>query len=126
MIGVVTQIGKGGRVPDSDGLGRAGIYRRNIVLVDETNFSVVVGMWGDSAESMKLNAGSSILAIRHTQVSDYAGKSLNCNASYNSKIYIDPDMERAKDILVWFYELDDDSRSEIRSVSKGIVLDANP
>ena len=66
------------------------------------------------------------MGIKHAQVSDYAGKSLNCNASYNSKIYIDPNMERAKDILVWFYELDDDSRSEIRSISKGIVLDAHP
>lgn len=115
-------------MPDSaDCFGtRSGIYRRNIVVVDDSNHSVVIGIWGDSAEQLQLIAGSSIVAIKHSQVSDYAGKSLNCNPSYNCKFYIDPDMERAKDIVVWFYELDDDSRSEIRSISKGIVLDSNP
>ena len=73
-----------------------------------------------------MEVGSTILCVKNCQVADYACKSLNCNPSATSKVYIDPSIEKAKDLLHWYFNLDDDTRSEFKSLSKGVSLESNP
>lgn len=53
-------------------------------------------------------------------------KSLNVNPNHTSKIFIDPQIEKTKDLLHWYYNLDDDTRQEFKPLSKGVQLDSNP
>lgn len=89
-------------------------------------FTIIIGFWGDDAVKLDLTPGSTILAIKNAQVSDYAIKSLNVNPNHTSKIFIDPQIEKTKDLLHWYYNLDDDTRQEFKPLSKGVQLDSNP
>ena len=104
-------------VPGANG---GAVARRHVVIADDSQFTCIIGFWGDDAVNMKLEIGSTIIAVKNAQVSDYGSKSLNCNPNHTSKIYIDPPIEKAKDMLHWYYNLDDDTRSEFKSLSKGV------
>ena len=73
-----------------------------------------------------MEVNSTIVAIKNAQVSDYGGKSLNCNPTQMGKIYLDPKIEKTKDLIHWYYNLDDDSRNEFISLTKGVTIDNNP
>lgn len=115
-------MGTVGTVPGSNG---TKVARKNVVIADDSMFTVIIGFWGDDAVNMEIQGGSTILAIKNAQVSDYAGKSLNCNPNHTSKIFLDPQMEKTKDLLHWYYNMDDDSRNEFKALSRGVQLDSN-
>ena len=110
-----------------NGKGGESTMRRNVVLADDSGSTVVVGFWGDNTDPLEsVISGQTVVAIKNAQVSDYAGKSLNCSPSHTSKVFIDPEIERMQDILYWWCNLDDDSRGELHQVSKECPLDSNP
>ncbi len=68
-----------------------------------------------------------MLAIKGGMVSDFAGKSINLNPNNAlANLHIDPKIEKTKDLLCWFQDLDEDSRSELRSISRDVTIDSNP
>lgn len=100
--------------------------RRNVVIADDSQFTIIIGFWGDDACQLELEVGVTILAIKNAQVSEYAGKSLNCNPNHTSKVFIDPSVEKAKDLMHWYVSLDDDTRNEFKALSRGVALDSVP
>ena len=60
------------------------------MICDESQYTIIIGFWGEDAMKLELKVGSTIVAIKNAQVSEYACKSLNCNPTHTSKVYIDP------------------------------------
>lgn len=96
------------------------------MIADNSQYTCIVGLWGEEVVKTLMEAGSTVVAIKNAQVSDYAGKSLNCNPTHTGKIFVDPHIEKTKDLLHWYVNLDDDSRNEFKSLSRGVTLESLP
>ena len=49
-----------------------------------------MGFWGEDAVKLEITVSSTVIAIKNAQVSEYATKSLNCNPTHTSKVFLDP------------------------------------
>lgn len=95
-------------------------------MADDSNYTVVLGLWGSNAvETEDIKIGQTVIAVKNAQVSEYAGRSLNSSLSHASKVYKEPNVQRNRDILIWWSCLDEDSRAELRHVSRACPLDTN-
>ena len=95
-------------------------YRRNILLIDESNLSICVCFWGEKVVNSLDFSGFPVVAIKNAKVSDFASKSLNSNE--DSIVYLNCDFERAKDVREWFDTLDRENM-EIHPLSVGSGMD---
>ncbi|TNV83218.1 hypothetical protein FGO68_gene13126 [Halteria grandinella] len=95
ILGVIQKVGPLGSATIKNGEVRK---RRNLVLCDDSNTSVVICIWGDK---VNLNyEGNPVIAIKNARVSEYFLKSVN--AFEDARIYIGCEFERAKDLKLWY------------------------
>lgn len=55
-------MGSVGCVPGSNA---ATVARKNVVIADDSMFTIIIGFWGDDAVKLDLTPGSTILAIKN-------------------------------------------------------------
>ncbi|SCV02761.1 LAME_0H05006g1_1 [Lachancea meyersii CBS 8951] len=73
--------------------------RRDIVLVDDTNYSVNVGLWGKQALDFNLPEGS-VLAIKGARITDFNGKGMSIG--FNSTLHPSPEVPEAFNLKGWY------------------------
>lgn len=78
--------------------------KRNIKLIDDSNFAVSLTLWGDDAEKFENSIPSEnmhpVVAIRGVKISDYQG--LTLSLSHNGKMVLNPDLPRAFILRAWY------------------------
>lgn len=73
--------------------------RRDIVIVDDSNYSITVGLWNQMAIDFNLPEGS-VVAIKGVRVSDFGGKSLSMG--FNSTLVPNPEVPEAFSLKGWY------------------------
>ncbi|BGP13947.1 hypothetical protein JCM10213_005531 [Rhodosporidiobolus nylandii] len=75
------------------------IKKRELTIVDRSQYSVRVTLWGRQAESW--NEGEAgIVALKGVKVGDFGGRSLSVSGS--STVMIDPDIPEAHELRGWY------------------------
>ncbi|KAL0942486.1 putative replication factor-a protein 1 [Colletotrichum truncatum] len=73
--------------------------KRELTLVDDTNYSVRVTIWGKSATSFDARP-ESVVAFKGVKVSDFGGRSLSLLSS--GTMSVDPDIPEAHRLKGWY------------------------
>lgn len=73
--------------------------RRDITIVDDSNYAITVGLWNQQALNFNLPEGS-VVAIKGVRVSDFGGKSLTMG--FNSTLIPNPEIPEAYAIKGWY------------------------
>ena len=74
-------------------------HKRELTLVDNTNFSVRLTIWGNGAQSFEAPL-ESVVAFKGVKVSDFGGRSLSLLSS--GTMSIDPDIDEAHMLKGWY------------------------
>lgn len=95
--------------------------RRDITIVDDSNYSITVGLWNQLALDFNLPEGS-VVAIKGVRISDFGGKSLTMG--FNSTLIANPEIPEAYELKGWYDSKGRNSkftslRQEIGSVNSG-------
>lgn len=77
VIGVIFEVGQIGSIKMKNGENRE---KLNLVLADDSGYSVPVTIWGDACRSVEKVALGSIIAFKACRVSEYSGKTLNASS----------------------------------------------
>lgn len=81
--------------------------RRDIEIVDDTGYSVTVGLWNKQALDFDIPVGS-VIAIKGVRVTDFGGKSLSMG--FSSMLLDNPEIEDAYDLKSWYNINGDNSK----------------
>jgi replication factor A1 len=73
--------------------------KRELTLVDNTNYSVRLTIWGSSAASFDVPL-ESVVAFKGLKVSDFGGRSLSLLSS--GSMSVDPDIDEAHKLKGWY------------------------
>ena len=73
--------------------------KRELTLVDNTNFSVRLTIWGNTATTFDVPV-ESVIAFKGVKVSDFGGRSLSLLSS--GTMNIDPDIDEAHALKGWY------------------------
>lgn len=73
--------------------------KRELTLVDNTNFSVRLTIWGNAASSFSVPR-ESVIAFKGLKVSDFGGRSLSLLSS--GTMTVDPDIDEAHRLKGWY------------------------
>ncbi|GAP89554.1 putative replication factor-a protein 1 [Rosellinia necatrix] len=73
--------------------------KRELTLVDDSNFSVRMTIWGKTATTFNAQP-ESVVAFKGVKVSDFGGRSLSLLAS--GSMALDPDIEEAHRLKGWY------------------------
>lgn len=73
--------------------------KRDLTLVDNTNYSVKLTIWGATAASFDV-IPESVVAFKGVKVSDYGGRSLSLLSS--GSMTVDPDINEAHKLKGWY------------------------
>lgn len=73
--------------------------RRNITVVDDSNFAVEVGLWNATAVDFSIPTGS-VVAIKGVKVQDFGGRSLSL--THAGSILSNPDIPEAYQLKGWY------------------------
>ncbi|KAI9725528.1 MAG: Replication factor A protein 1 [Chrysothrix sp. TS-e1954] len=73
--------------------------KRELTLVDNTNFSVRLTIWGNTATTFSAQP-ESVVAFKGVKVSDFGGRSLSLLSS--GSMSIDPDIDEAHKLKGWY------------------------
>lgn len=95
VIGVVQRIGPIGQVTIKSGEPKR---RRNLVICDDSKTSICICVWGEKVD-MDFS-DNPVISIKGAKVSDYFQRSLN--AYDDSRIYLNAEFPRSKDIKEWY------------------------
>ena len=69
--------------------------QRNVWIADESGLAITLCIWGDFANKFDLGQDEHpVVAIKRVTVSDFGGKSLNCNE--DSQVLTSPPHYRTK------------------------------
>lgn len=74
------------------------IKKRELTLVDRSQYACRVTLWGKQAESWN-EVDNGIVAIKAAKVGDFGGRSLS--VSGQSTVVVDPDIEEAHALRGW-------------------------
>ncbi|KAJ3227107.1 Replication factor A protein 1 [Clydaea vesicula] len=74
--------------------------RRDLVLVDESNYSVRFTLFGKQAEQYNGNEQNQVIAVKGVKVNDFGGRSLTMD--FNGSIQSNPDLTIAHKLRGWF------------------------
>lgn len=96
-IGVLREIGETNQIT-SKSTGKP-YEKRELTLVDNTNMSVRLTIWGSSASSFEAPV-ESIVAFKGVKVSDFGGRSLSLLSS--GTISVNPDIDEAHSLSGWY------------------------
>ena len=73
--------------------------KRELTLVDSTNFSVRLTVWGNTATTFDTPV-ESVVAFKGVKVSDFGGRSLSLLSS--GTMHVDPDIDDAHQLKGWY------------------------
>lgn len=73
--------------------------RRNITLVDDSNFAIDVGLWNATALDFSIPVGS-VVALKGVKVQDFGGRSLSL--THAGSIISNPDIPEAYQLKGWY------------------------
>ena len=76
VIGIIFEVHESKMLNLKDGSQRA---KRELLIGDETNISIMVTLWGDICEAQPYKAGQ-VIALKACRISDYNGKCLNASS----------------------------------------------
>lgn len=83
----------------SQKLGGKELFKRDLVLYDDSNMEVRFTLWGDKAQEEFDWNEVPILALKGVGVGDYNGRTLSMRTS--SSMAINPDLPEARDLFMW-------------------------
>ncbi|KAL2758635.1 hypothetical protein ACRALDRAFT_1068902 [Sodiomyces alcalophilus JCM 7366] len=89
--------------------------KRELTIVDDTNFSVRVTIWGKSAQNFDAKP-ESVVAFKGLRVSDFGGRSLSLLSS--GTMSIDPDIPDAHRLKGWY---DSSGRNDAFATHSGMA-----
>lgn len=81
--------------------------RRNITIVDDSNFAIDLGLWNATAVDFSIPVGS-VIAVKGAKVQDFGGRSLSLTPS--GSLLSNPDIPEAYQLKGWY-----DSRGSAES-----------
>lgn len=73
--------------------------RRDIVIVDDSNFAITVGLWNKAAVDFSLPEGT-VVALKGAKVQDFGGRGLSLTQS--ATIMANPDIPESYKLKGWF------------------------
>lgn len=73
--------------------------RRDISIVDDTNFAISVGLWNSTAIDFNMNEGS-VIALKGCKVQDFGGRSLTLTQT--GSILANPDTPESYQLKGWY------------------------
>ncbi|OBA19610.1 replication factor-a protein [Metschnikowia bicuspidata var. bicuspidata NRRL YB-4993] len=73
--------------------------RRNVSIVDDSNFAIDVGLWNATAVDFSIPAGS-VVAFKGVKVQDFGGRSLTL--THSGSIMANPDIPEAYQLKGWY------------------------
>ena len=94
--------------------------RKNIMLIDDSGFSIWIWFWGEQASTFDFS-GHPVITVKDARVADFAGKSLNSNK--DSKVLIDNESVRSVELKRWYETLDSEDIEKIAPLSIGTGLE---
>lgn len=105
--------------------------RRDIDIVDDSNYAITVGLWNKAAIDFNLPEGS-VVAIKGVRVSDFGGKSLSMG--FSSVLMPNPEIPEAYALKGWYDTEGSDQKyntlkqemgagSEPRSIEQRITIE---
>ncbi|ORY57296.1 replication factor-a protein 1 [Pseudomassariella vexata] len=97
IVGVLKEIGEVSQIT-SKNTGKP-YDKRELTIVDDSNFSVRVTVWGKGATAFSAQP-ESIVAFKGVKVSDFGGRSLSLLSS--STMAVDPDIPEAHKLKGWY------------------------
>jgi len=97
VIGIVLQVGQVGTLKLKTGETRD---KRNLVIGDDTNLSISVTLWGETATKLDLKPGM-MIACKQCKISEFNGKSLNGSSSLSDYVIGNINHVRATAIQKW-------------------------
>lgn len=97
VIGVLKEVAEVNQI-ESKSTGK-GYDKRDLLLVDDTGFSVKLTIWGKTATAFDTNP-ESIVAFKGAKVSDFNGRSLSLLSS--GSMSLDPDIPEAHKLKGWY------------------------
>ncbi|CAI6335171.1 unnamed protein product [Periconia digitata] len=99
-IGVLKEVGEVNTITTK---ANKDFQKRELVLADDSQTSVRLTIWGQTAQSFDVPVDS-ILAFKGVRVSDFGGRSLSLLSS--GTMMVDPDIDEAHKLRGWFNALD--------------------
>ncbi|XP_049850988.1 replication protein A 70 kDa DNA-binding subunit-like [Schistocerca gregaria] len=95
--------------------------KRSLELIDDTNRSIELTLWGDRAltfdDVLSQHGQNPVIAVKGARVSLFGGKSLSSNNS--SEFEINPDIPRTKQLRLWYNSLSSSNKDAIPSITQG-------
>lgn len=76
--------------------------RRNVTIVDDSNFAIVVGLWNNTAVDFNTSEGS-VVAFKGCKVQDFGGRSLTL--THAGTMIANPDTPEAYQLKGWYDNL---------------------
>lgn len=73
--------------------------RRNITIVDDSNFAIDVGLWNNTAVDFSIPVGA-VIALKGVKVQDFGGRSLSL--THSGSIVSNPDIPDAYRLKGWY------------------------
>ncbi|KAK0441014.1 hypothetical protein EV421DRAFT_1813498 [Armillaria borealis] len=74
--------------------------KRELTLVDQSNYSVRLTLWGKQAEQYQYESEQPVIAFKGVRVGDFGGRSLSMVSS--SMMSVNPDMDEAFALRGWY------------------------
>lgn len=73
--------------------------RRNITIVDDSNFAIDIGLWNQTALEFNTSEGS-VIAFKGCKVQDFGGRSLTL--THSGSMVVNPDTPEAYQLKGWY------------------------
>jgi len=99
VIAIVKEIGETGQITVKS-TGRS-VTKRELTLVDSSNFSVRLTLWGKQAEQFQSSV-QDVIAFKGVKVGDFGGRSLSMVSS--SIMEVNPDVPQAHSLKGWYID----------------------
>ena len=80
------------------------LLKRELTILDDSNTEIILALWGDTASNFVANEGD-VLVGSNLKVSDFRGLALS--STMNSHIEINPQNNRAFQLLGWYIRVKD-------------------
>ncbi|ROT37719.1 replication factor-A protein [Sodiomyces alkalinus F11] len=97
VVGVLKEVGEVSQITSKTT--QRPYEKRELTIVDDTNFSVRVTIWGKSAQNFDARP-ESVIAFKGLRVSDFGGRSLSLLSS--GTMTVDPDIADAHRLKGWY------------------------
>ncbi|KAG6862066.1 hypothetical protein C0995_007196 [Termitomyces sp. Mi166 len=93
------------------------LIKRELILVDQSGYSVRLTLWGKQAEQFNGGEESPVIAFKNVKVGDFGGRSLSMISS--STMAINPDLEECFKLRGWYDSTGAGQSFEVQSNAGG-------